>query len=142
MSAAYWGGMPVTIPESELEKGVENVCGLASNVPHCYSITVFTLRWREVRNFYVEILSARILSEHADRYCEMELGGLPLTIRRAEHGEAVTYLHLYFSLKNRESVLQELRLRGIIVTTVGPYTNLRDPEGRVLKLSEEKLVVQ
>ena len=39
------------------------------------------------------------------------------------------------------SVLGELRRRGIIVTTVGPYTNFRDPEGRVIKLSEEKTIV-
>ena len=32
---------------------------------------------------------------------------------------------------DREPVLRELRRRGIIITTVGPYTNFRDPEGRV-----------
>ncbi|MGC3992083.1 MAG: hypothetical protein QM796_20795 [Chthoniobacteraceae bacterium] len=45
------------------------------------------------------------------------------------------------SLKNRAPVLNELRKRGIIVTTVGPYTNFRDPEGRVIKLSEAKTLV-
>jgi hypothetical protein len=53
----------------------------------------------------------------------------------------VSYFHLYLSLKNREPVLQELRTRGIIVTTVGPYTNFRDPEGRVIKLSDSKTIV-
>jgi sugar phosphate isomerase/epimerase len=53
----------------------------------------------------------------------------------------VSYFHLYLSLKNREGVLGELRRRGIIVTSVGPYTNFRDPEGRVIKLSEERTVV-
>ena len=43
--------------------------------------------------------------------------------------------------KSRDAVLAELRQRGIIVTTVGPYTNFRDPEGRVIKLSEEKTIV-
>ena len=38
-------------------------------------------------------------------------------------------------------ILNELRRRGIIVTSVGPYTNFRDPEGRVIKLSEEKTIV-
>jgi len=44
-------------------------------------------------------------------------------------------------MKNRDGVLGELRRRGIIVTSVGPYTNFRDPEGRVIKLSEEKMFV-
>ena len=109
--------------------------------PSCYSVTIFTQRWKEVCDFYVDILSARVLSERTDRYCEMNLGGIPLTVRRCEHGEMVSYFHLYVSMKHRESVLGELRRRGIIVTTVGPYTNFRDPEGRVIKLSEEKTVV-
>lgn len=109
--------------------------------PHCYSVTVFTQRWKEVRDFYVDLLNAEVLSERADRYCEMSVGGLPICVRSCEHGEMVSYFHLYISLKNRESVLAELRRRGIIVTSVGPYTNFRDPEGRVIKLSEEKMVV-
>lgn len=113
----------------------------AAATPNCYSVTIFTQQWREVRDFYVQILSATVVGERADRYCEMELGGLPLTIRRCEHGEMVSYFHLYVSMKNRDSVLNELRRRGIIVTTVGPYTNFRDPEGRVIKLSEEKTIV-
>ena len=48
----------------------------------------------------------------------------------------VSYFHLYIALKNRAGVLGELRRRGIIVTNVGPYTNFRDPEGRVIKLSD------
>jgi len=109
--------------------------------PHCYSVTIFTQRWKEVRDFYVDILRAHVLSERTDRYCEIELGGIPLTIRRCEYGEVVSYFHLYISMKQREDVLAELRQRGIIVTTVGPYTNFRDPEGRVIKLSEEKTIV-
>lgn len=109
--------------------------------PSCYSITIFTQRWKEVRDFYVEILRARVLSERAERYAEIEFGGVPLTIRTAEHGEAISYFHLYVSMKDRERVLSELRRRGIIVTTVGPYTNFRDPEGRVIKLSEERTLV-
>ena len=94
-----------------------------------------------MRDFYVDILSAHVLSERADRYSEIDLGGVPMTIRRCEHGEMVSYFHLYVSMKNREAVLHELRRRGIIVTTVGPYTNFRDPEGRVIKLSDEKTIV-
>jgi catechol 2,3-dioxygenase-like lactoylglutathione lyase family enzyme len=109
--------------------------------PSCYSLTIFTQRWKEVRDFYVDLLGAQILSERADRYCELNLGGVPLTIRMAEHGEIVSYFHLYISTKNRNQVLSELRRRGIIVTSVGPYTNFRDPEGRVIKLSEERTIV-
>lgn len=109
--------------------------------PHCYSVTIFTQRWKEVRDFYVDLLSANVLSERTDRYCELELGGVPMTLRQCEYGEVVSYFHLYISMKNRDEVLAELRHRGIIVTTVGPYTNFRDPEGRVIKLSEGKTIV-
>lgn len=107
----------------------------------CYSLTIFTQRWREVRDFYVDILNASILSERPGRYCEMILGGLPVCLRNAEMGEAVSYFHLYISLKKRQRVLGELRKRGIIITTVGPYTNFRDPEGRVIKLSDNRTMV-
>ncbi len=103
----------------------------------CCSVTVFTHRWKEVRDFYVGILHGQVLHERGDRYCEMALGGLPLIICQAEHGEAISYFHLHFSMKSREPILHELRRKGIIVTTVGPYTNFRDPEGRVIKLSQE-----
>ncbi len=114
---------------------------VASAMPNCYSVTIFTQNWKDVRDFYVDLLSAHVVSERTDRYCEMELGGLPITIRRCEHGEMVSYFHLYVSMKKRDAVLAELRRRGIIITTVGPYTNFRDPEGRVIKLSEERMVV-
>ena len=109
--------------------------------PACYSITVFTLRWKEVRDFYVDILDARVLSERSGRYCEMILGGLPICLHQSEVGEAITYLHLYITLKTPQSVLRALRSRGIIITNVGPYTNFRDPEGRVIKLSADKTMV-
>ena len=127
-------------PDSDPETH-EDLTGAVASNPSCYSITIFTQRWKEVRDFYVDILNARVLSERAERYCEMNLGGVPLTVRHSEHGEMVSYFHLYVSMKNREAVLGELRRRGIIVTTVGPYTNFRDPEGRVIKLSEEKTLV-
>ena len=107
----------------------------------CYSVTVFTQCWKDIRDFYVDILGAEVRSERVDRYSEITLGGVPLTVRMAEHGETVSYFHLYLSMKNHDAVLRELRRRGIIVTTVGPYTNFRDPEGRVIKLSEEKTIV-
>ena len=127
---------------SEPEHDVDDVRpGAVAANPSCYSLTLFTHRWKEVRDFYADILNAHVLSERAERYCEMELGGLPICIRSCEHGETVSYFHLYISMKNRDCVLGELRRRGIIVTTVGPYTNFRDPEGRVIKLSEEKTLV-
>jgi hypothetical protein len=128
------------VPEVERDSDPETRRPLAPT-PNCYSVTIFTQRWKEVRDFFVDLLSANILSERTDRYCEMELGGIPLTIRKCEHGEVVSYFHLYLSMKNREAVLNELRRRGIVVTSVGPYTNFRDPEGRVIKLSEEKTIV-
>jgi hypothetical protein len=128
------------VPEVERDSDPETRRAV-STTPNCYSVTIFTQRWKEVRDFYVGLLSAIVLSERTDRYCEMELGGVPLTVRKCEHGEVVSYFHLYLSLKNREAVLNELRRRGIVVTSVGPYTNFRDPEGRVIKLSEEKTIV-
>ncbi len=107
----------------------------------CYSVTIFTNRWKETRDFYVEILNAEVLSERPERYCEMVIGGVPLCLRRSESGEMVSYFHLYLTLKNREPVLNELRKRGIIVTNVGPYTNFRDPEGRVIKISDSRSIV-
>jgi hypothetical protein len=53
----------------------------------------------------------------------------------------VSYFHLYLTLANREPVLNELRKRGIIVTNAGPYTNFRDPEGRVIKISLSTAVI-
>jgi hypothetical protein len=129
-------------PETDSDMDIdEETNRTAAANPSCYSVTIFTHRWKEVRDFYVDLLSANVLSERTDRYCEMELGGIPLTVRKCEHGEMISYFHLYVSMKNRDAVLAELRRRGIIVTTVGPYTNFRDPEGRVIKLSEEKTIV-
>jgi hypothetical protein len=94
-----------------------------------------------VRDFYVDILNAHVTSEKPGKSCELELAGMPLCLRQAEHGEMTSYFHLHLALKNQESVLAELRRRGIIVTSVGPFTNFRDPEGRVIKLSEERITV-
>ncbi len=123
------------------QETAEPVTEHAPGSPHCYSVTIFTQRWKEVRDFYTNILNATVLSERTERYLEMELGGVPFTLRKCEYGEMVSYFHLYVSMKNRNEVLDELRRRGIIVTSVGPYTNFRDPEGRVIKLSEEKTIV-
>jgi hypothetical protein len=123
---------------NELDETIESA---QEENPSCYSLTIFTQRWKEIRDFYVNILNAKVLSERSERYCEMEMGGMPICLRKSEMGEMVSYFHLYLVLKNREPVLKELRKRGIIVTMVGPYTNFRDPEGRVIKLSEYKTLV-
>ncbi|MCE9610486.1 MAG: hypothetical protein K8R23_09865 [Chthoniobacter sp.] len=131
--------MNLTCLAEETEADADTVvAGSVAAHPSCYSVTIFTNRWKEVRDFYVDLLNAHVRDERPDRSCEMELGGIPLTIRRCEHGEMVSYFHLYIAMKNRAGVLGELRRRGIIVTNVGPYTNFRDPEGRVIKLSDAK----
>jgi catechol 2,3-dioxygenase-like lactoylglutathione lyase family enzyme len=129
------------LPPAATSRTDENSAGTQDAIPSCYSVTIFTQRWKEIRDFYVGILNAKVLSEREGRYCEMEMGGMPLCVRKSEMGEMVSYFHLYLALKNREPVLNELRKRGIIVTVVGPYTNFRDPEGRVIKLSEFKTLV-
>lgn len=127
-------------PESKLQPGADPR-GAAPHAPHCYSVAIFTQRWRDIRDFYIELLGARVLSEKPDVYCEMEVGGVPLCLRKCEHGETISYFHLYLALGERDAVLQALRRRGIVVTTVGPYTNFRDPEGRVIKLSDAPTIV-
>ena len=107
--------------------------------PKCYGITVFTLQYNEVRNFYVNLLNARVVQEKFGHFCNMDLAGIPISLRPAENSEMVSYFHLNLALKRQDSLLAELRRQGIIVTTVGPFTNFRDPEGRVVKLSEEQL---
>ena len=133
--------MLTSLPDEVAPAPATASTGPSAAAASCYAITVFTLSWKEVRDFYVNILGAEVVSERAERYSEIILGGIPLSLRMAEHGETVSYFHLYISMKNHDAVLGELRRRGIIVTTVGPYTNFRDPEGRVIKLSEEKTIV-
>ena len=133
--------MITSLPDEVAPNSKADSTGTRPAAASCYSITVFTQCWKEVRDFYVNILRAHVVSERPERYSEIILGGVPLTIRMAEHGEIVSYFHLYVSMPKHDGVLAELRRRGIIVTTVGPYTNFRDPEGRVVKLSEEKTIV-
>jgi hypothetical protein len=109
--------------------------------PLCYGITVFTMQFREVRDFYVNLLDAEIVREKAGTFCGLNLAGVPFCLRRAEHGEMVSYFHLHIELQNQDDVLARLRRRGIVVTTVGPFTNFRDPEGRVIKLSEDRVSI-
>ena len=107
--------------------------------PKCYGITVFTQQYGAVRDFYVDLLNARVVQEKFGHFCNMDLAGIPICLRAAENSEMVSYFHLHLVLKRQDSLLAELRRQGIIVTTVGPFTNFRDPEGRVVKLSEDQL---
>ncbi len=109
--------------------------------PSCYSLTLFTQKWEAVRSFYTEVLGAEVVSERTNRYCDMELGGLALSIRPCEFGENVSFVHIYLAMQSRDQILDLLRERGVIVTFEGPYANFRDPEGRVFKLSESEAIV-
>ncbi len=109
--------------------------------PTFYSVTIFTQKWEEVRDFYVSVLGAKVVSERYNRYCDMVLGGLPLTIRPCEYGEDVSFFHIYLALADRNVIMRNLRERGVIVTYEGPYANFRDPEGRVFKLSETEAIL-
>ena len=70
----------------------QDLTGAVAANPSCYSVTIFTQRWKEVRDFYVDILNARVLSERTDRYCEMDLGGIPLTVQYSFKIGAVVFL--------------------------------------------------
>ena len=110
--------------------------------PKCYGITIFTAQFNMVRDFYVDLLNARVVHEKFGHFCNMDLAGIPICLRPAENSEMVSYFHLNLVLQRQDSLLAELRRLGIIVTTVGPFTNFRDPEGRVVKLSEEQLLMK
>ena len=110
-------------------------------VPSCYSLTIFTQKWEAIRDFYTSVLAANVISERTNRYCDMVLGGLPLSIRPCEFGESVTFFHIYLAMEDRGRILDQLRERGVIVTYEGPYANFRDPEGRVFKLSESEAIL-
>ena len=128
------------LSEMDVEHETAHESAVVAN-PTCFAVTIFTQQYREVRDFYVDILNARITSEKLGHICELELGGVPLCLRACEHGESVSYFHLHLALQRQDSVLGELRRRGIIVTSVGQYNNFRDPEGRVIKLTERRVNV-
>jgi catechol 2,3-dioxygenase-like lactoylglutathione lyase family enzyme len=129
------------VPSGGVQPVTSNKRNARQGEPNCYAVTVFTQCWKEVRDFYVTILGARIVRERPSEKCELEIGGVPLCLRNCETGEAVSYFHLYLTLKNPDPILKELRKRGVIVTTVGPFLNFRDPEGRMIKLSQKRAVL-
>ena len=107
--------------------------------PKCYGITIFTLQYNGVRDFYVNLLNARVVEEKRGHFCAMDLAGVPVCLRPAENSGMVSYFHLHLMLKRQDSLRGELRRQVIIVTTFGPFTNFRDPEGRVVNLSDDPL---
>lgn len=125
-----------TASETETERDSASTSAVIAQPKVC-GITIFTQKYDEVREFYVDLLNARVVQEKYGHFCSMELPGMPITLRAADHCEMVSYFHLHLVLRRQDSLLAELRRRGIIVTTVGPFTNFRDPEGRVVKISEE-----
>lgn len=129
------------MPNTQIDMNARVVSDRGKGEASCYGLTVFTQKWGEVRDFYAFALGAKVVSERTNRYCDMLLGGLPVTLRPCDYGESVSYFHIYLALEERGHVLGELRNRGVIVTFEGPYANFRDPEGRVFKLSETEAIV-
>lgn len=128
-------------PDLESERDTATASAVVAQ-PTCHGITIFTLQYNAVRTFYVDLLNARVLDEKFGHYCTMDLAGIPVCLKPAENSDMVSFFHLNLVLKRQDSLLAELRRQGIIVTTVGPFTNFRDPEGRVVKLSEEPPVLR
>ena len=110
--------------------------------PRCYSLTVFTKNWREIRHFYTHLLGGEIISERAYRYCELRLGGMPLCFRTGENGEDISYFHLYLALEERQLMLERLQNAGVIVRMDGTYACFLDPEGRTIKLSKDLALLE
>jgi catechol 2,3-dioxygenase-like lactoylglutathione lyase family enzyme len=113
----------------------------AVRYPRLYSITVFTNKWREVRDFYTRLLGGGIISERKHRYFDLLIGGMPISFRACEDGEVESHFHLYLALRDREALLEKLREAGVIVRLDGPYASFLDPDGRTIKLSEEIAVL-
>jgi predicted enzyme related to lactoylglutathione lyase len=110
----------------------------------CYSLTVFTKRWREIRNFYVDVLGGQIVSEREHRYCDLIFGGVPICFRAFGDGDGhfESHFHLYLASSDRRALLERLRAKGVIVRMEGIYASFLDPEGRTIKVTEEIAVIE
>lgn len=115
-----------------------------SHSPRCYSLMVFTKRWKEIRNFYVEVLGGQIVSERENRYCDVLFGSLPICFRAFGDGDGhfESHFHLYLASCHRQALLERLQEAGVIVRMDGIYASFLDPEGRTIKVSEEIAVVE
>ena len=114
-----------------------------SRSPRCYSLTVFTKRWKEIRDFYVDVLGGRIVSERENRYCDLLFGNLPICFRAFGDGDGhfESHFHLYLASTHRQALLERLQAAGVIVRIDGIYASFLDPEGRTIKVSEEIAIV-
>jgi hypothetical protein len=112
--------------------------------PRCYSLTVFTKRWKEIRDFYVNVLCGQVISERAHRYCDLLFGGVPICFRAFsdEDGLFESHFHLYLASRDRRALLARLRANGVIVRMDGIYASFLDPEGRTIKVTEDVAVVE
>jgi catechol 2,3-dioxygenase-like lactoylglutathione lyase family enzyme len=110
----------------------------------CYSLTVFTKRWKEIRDFYADVLGARVVSEREHRYCDLLFGGVPICFRAFGDGDGhfESHFHLYLAASDRQALLERLRANGVIVRMDGIYASFLDPEGRTIKVTEEIAVVE
>jgi hypothetical protein len=117
--------------------------GIVERHIRCYSLTIFTRRWKEIRSFYVGLLGSEVTSERENRYLDLIVGGIPISFRvwDPDDGRSESHFHLYLALTPRDLLLSRLREAGIIVREEGPYMHFLDPEGRVINLSENVAVL-
>jgi catechol 2,3-dioxygenase-like lactoylglutathione lyase family enzyme len=110
----------------------------------CYSVTVFTKRWKEIRNFYVNVLGGQVVSEREHRYCDLLFGSVPICFRAFGDGDGhfESHFHLYLALRDRRALLDRLKASGVIVRIDGVYASFLDPEGRTIKVTEEIAVAE
>jgi catechol 2,3-dioxygenase-like lactoylglutathione lyase family enzyme len=118
--------------------------GIVKRSVRCYSLTIFTRRWNEIRHFYVTLLGSEVASERENRYLDLIVGGIPISFRvwDPDDGRSESYFHLYLALSPREVLLNRLKEAGIIVREDGPYMHFLDPEGRVINLTENVAVIR
>jgi catechol 2,3-dioxygenase-like lactoylglutathione lyase family enzyme len=112
--------------------------------PQCYSVTVFTKRWKAIRNFYVNVLGCQIVSERENRYCDLLFGSVPICFRAFGDGDGnfESHFHLYLASSDRSALLERLKATGVIVRMDGVYVSFLDPEGRTIKVTEEIAVAE
>jgi len=112
--------------------------------PRCYSVTVFTKRWKEVRNFYVNVLGGQIVSEREHRYCDLLFGSVPICFRAFGEGDGnfESHFHLYLASSDRGALLERLQATGVIVRMDGVYASFLDPEGRTIKVTEQIAIAE
>ena len=112
--------------------------------PRCDSVTVFTKRWKEIRNFYVNVLGGQVVSEREHRYCDLLFGSVPICFRAFGDGDGnfESHFHLYLASSDRRALLERLKAGGVIVRIDGVYASFLDPEGRTIKVTEEIAVAE